>query len=254
MVDWFVDNKLSVHFGEDKTKSILSSPKHRLKSIGLIDISYKDAKIKKYSKVTYLGCVLDECLTGKSMTMPVCTKVTSKLKFLYRKNRFISKDLRRLLCKALIQPHFDHACAAWYPNLNKKHKYKLQVLQSKCTRFCLQLDNREHFGTEHFDKINWLPIDQRFKQCLSTTVFKFFSEMCAQYMNEIYKTTNQNNTVTRNSFLKLFQPLRTEALSQNALPDDVKLSNNVNTFKHKVKKDFLILLREKDQDIYVYYE
>ena len=29
LVDWFVDNKLSVHFREDKTKSILFSPKHR---------------------------------------------------------------------------------------------------------------------------------------------------------------------------------------------------------------------------------
>ena len=28
LVDWFVDNKLRVHFGEDKTKSILSSPKY----------------------------------------------------------------------------------------------------------------------------------------------------------------------------------------------------------------------------------
>ena len=53
-------------------------------------------------------------------------------------------------------------------------------------------------------------------------------------MNEIYTKTNQNNTVTRNSSLKLFQRLRTEALRQkclsylgpyiwNGLPDDVKL-------------------------------
>ena len=27
LCDWFVDNKLSIHFGEDKTKSILFSPK-----------------------------------------------------------------------------------------------------------------------------------------------------------------------------------------------------------------------------------
>ena len=124
LVDWFVDNRLSVHFGEGKTKSILFSPKHRSKSIGQIDISYKDIKIKQYSKVTYLGCVLDECLTGESMAMQVCTKVTSKLKFLYRKNRFLSKDMRRLLCNALIQPHFDYACAAWYPNLNRKYQNK----------------------------------------------------------------------------------------------------------------------------------
>ena len=52
--DWFLDNKLSAHFGEDKTKSILFSPKHRSNSIELIDISYKDFKIKQYSNVTYL--------------------------------------------------------------------------------------------------------------------------------------------------------------------------------------------------------
>ena len=28
LIDWFVDNRLSVYFGEDKTKSILFSPKH----------------------------------------------------------------------------------------------------------------------------------------------------------------------------------------------------------------------------------
>ena len=72
LVDWFVDNRLSVHFGEDKTKSILFSPKHRSKSIGQIDISYKDVKIKQYSKVTYLGCFLDECLTEESMAKQDC--------------------------------------------------------------------------------------------------------------------------------------------------------------------------------------
>ena len=37
------------------------------------------------------------------------------------------------------------------------------------------------------------------------------------------------------------------------LARDVKLSNNVNTFKYMVNKTFLALVREKDQDIYVYY-
>ena len=32
-------------------------PKHRSKSIGQIDISYKDANIKQYSSVTYHGCM-----------------------------------------------------------------------------------------------------------------------------------------------------------------------------------------------------
>ena len=84
LVDWFVDDNPSVHFGEDKIKSILFFLKYSPKTIGQIDISYKDVKIKQYSKVTYLGCVLDKCLKGESMAMQVYIKVFSKLMFLYR--------------------------------------------------------------------------------------------------------------------------------------------------------------------------
>ena len=31
LCDWFVDNKLSIRFGEDKTKSILFGSKHKIK-------------------------------------------------------------------------------------------------------------------------------------------------------------------------------------------------------------------------------
>ena len=38
--DWFVENKLSIHFGEDKTKSILFGSKRRLKNIRQLNIRY----------------------------------------------------------------------------------------------------------------------------------------------------------------------------------------------------------------------
>ena len=42
LCDWFVDNKLSIHFGEDKTKSILFASKRRAKHICQLNIKYKD--------------------------------------------------------------------------------------------------------------------------------------------------------------------------------------------------------------------
>ena len=44
--DWFVDNKLSIHFGEDKKKSILFASKQRAKNIHQLNIKYKDINIK----------------------------------------------------------------------------------------------------------------------------------------------------------------------------------------------------------------
>ena len=46
-------------------------------------------EIKQYAKVKYLGCILDESLSGESMVLnKVIDKVNSRLKFLHRQNRF----------------------------------------------------------------------------------------------------------------------------------------------------------------------
>ena len=111
--NWFVDNKLTIHFGEDKTKSILFSNNNRKRKIRTLDIQYGDVKIKQYSKVTYSGCELDDSLLGEPMK--VMNKINSRLKFLYRKNRYLTPYLKRLLCNALTQPNFDDA---WYPKFN----------------------------------------------------------------------------------------------------------------------------------------
>ena len=57
---------------------------------------------------------MDETMSGEAMALNVIHKINNKLKFLYRKNDFLTPPLRRLLCNALIQPHFDYACSAWY--------------------------------------------------------------------------------------------------------------------------------------------
>ena len=70
----------SVHFGKDKTKSILFGSKHKIKKSKPLNIQYNDIKIKQYSKVTYLGCIFDETLSGESMAIHVINKINSRLR------------------------------------------------------------------------------------------------------------------------------------------------------------------------------
>ena len=156
--NWFVDNKLSTHFGEDKTKCILFGTKQKLNKTGSLSIRHSTIQIKQYHTATYLGSVLDENLSGETMAFKVIRKINCRRWFLYRKNRFVLQPLRRLLCNALEQPPFDYACSAWYPNLNNRLKSKLQILENKCIHFCLNLDSKVHIGLTEFEKINWLPI------------------------------------------------------------------------------------------------
>ena len=97
--EWFADNKLSVH-------SVFGT-KLKLRNGKALNIACNDKAIKQYEKVKYLGCILDQSLSGESMALNVIDKVNSRLKFLHRQNRFLTPPLSRLLCDALIQPLFD---------------------------------------------------------------------------------------------------------------------------------------------------
>ena len=77
----------------DKTKTQMELDHKR--QINIYKFYQRQNVILVLNGFKHIRNVLDECLTGESMTMQVCTK----LKCLYRKNRFLSKDLRRLLCR-----------------------------------------------------------------------------------------------------------------------------------------------------------
>ena len=203
LCDWFVDNKLSIHFGEDKTKSILFASKRRAKNIRQLNIKYKDINIKQHLKVTYLGCVLQETMSGEPMALKVINKINGKLEPLYRKNRFLSPELQRMLWNAFIQPHFDYACSAWYPNLTEKTKNKMQIMKNKCIRFCLRLGKMHHISEENFRVINWLPTSKRVDQCINTISFKFVNNTCPYYLKEIFEFPPHCRIDTRNKFAKL---------------------------------------------------
>ena len=79
---WFVDYKLSNHFGEDKTKSIRFDPWNLGKKLRQLNISYSLLKIKQCSEVIYLSCILDESLSEESMVLNAVAKINTRLKFL----------------------------------------------------------------------------------------------------------------------------------------------------------------------------
>ena len=133
--------------------------------------------IKQHSTVTYLGCVLDENLSGESMATRMLGKINGKQKFLCRKQNFLDSSIRRLRLNALIQPHFDYACTSWYPMLNEGLSKKIQAAQNKCIRFYLNLKNTAHIGANESKAINWLPTKNRMDHGLiqfsSVSYFKF---------------------------------------------------------------------------------
>ena len=107
------------------------------------------------------------------------------------------------MCNAIIQPYFDYRCFAWYPNLTQKLKKKFQVMQNKCVCFGLQLDKMSKISHKELKDLNWLPVFNRFEQCVVSIVFKFINDNCPHYLNEGFEFTSEGNISLRNNFLKL---------------------------------------------------
>ena len=79
--DWFIDNKLSFHFEDDKTKSILFTSKCKVKMVPKLDVIYSNIPIKQHFRVIYLNWILDETFLGESMVHKVIRKDNTRLKF-----------------------------------------------------------------------------------------------------------------------------------------------------------------------------
>ena len=69
LCQWFLDNKLSIHFGEDKTKSILFGTKHKLRKVGKLNITYQSIVLIKIPKLIILVVYLmKQCLVNQWLT------------------------------------------------------------------------------------------------------------------------------------------------------------------------------------------
>lgn len=92
--NWLCDNRLSLHLG--KTESILFGSNPRLKKAQELRVEVGSVEIAAKTSVKYLGCVLDNRLSGEGMALQVLGKVNARTKFLARKANLLDRESLRL--------------------------------------------------------------------------------------------------------------------------------------------------------------
>ena len=100
-----------------------------------------------------------------------------------------------------------------------------------------------------------LPTKNRMDQCVCVNVMKFFNGTAQAYNAEIFHPANQGR-ITRRSKFELEFPFRKSTSGQkclsylgpkiwNSLPCDLKSANNPNTFKNKIKNNFIPKIQKR---------
>ena len=79
-------------------------------------------------------------------------------------------------------------------------------------------------------------------------MFKFINGNCPYYLNEVFQFAPEGNISLRNNFLKLKRFRNTNTSQKllssigpsfwNEIPETLKNIDNLNTFKHNLKKHF----------------
>lgn len=170
--NWFFQNKLILHLG--KTEAILFGSAAKLRKCSKLEVRAGDLTITAKHEVKYLGCTLDDKLTGDSMAVQVHSKVCNRIKFLGRQAAYLDTQTLKMLAGALVQTHFDYAATFWYSGSTKQVKIKLQTAQNKLCRII------------HFREIGFLKVDKRVIFLKLMMVYKILQRNVPKYLCDYY--------------------------------------------------------------------
>ena len=74
-----------------------------------------------------------------------------------------------------------------------------------------------HISRKESETINWLPIKERYNQCVRSITFKHFNNQYPHHLNKVLMKARESSSSLRNSYQKLQQPFRKTSTGQNTL-------------------------------------
>ena len=105
--------------------------KNSLQKDDKLHITCNGHDIEMKEEVEYLGGVLDQALKYYCIIDEIVSKSINKLKFIYRNTKGFNWQIKRMIVLAMVQCHYDYACAMWFSRISFSVKKRLQIVQNK---------------------------------------------------------------------------------------------------------------------------
>ena len=183
---------------------------------------------------------------------------------MYRQAKDLDKAIKKTLCSALIQPHFDYACSSWYSGLKSRSKKQLQICQNKIIRFILGLGSRSHIGQAEREKVNMLSVKNRVKELKLSHAHNIHNKRGPTYLAEHFHRKTDSQTIrTRNNDLNFCISIaqgpsahtfyHTAIKDWNSLPKSLQGIESKHLFKAALRKHLQDEERAAESNDYIYY-
>ena len=158
LMKWCDNNQLTVNI--KKTKLVLFGTKEMLCNSRHIDMYMGTEKLHYVNDYMYLGIKLDNKFTFELHANECCRHVIHKNYILAKIRRYINTHQALTIYKSMILPYFCYGNVLMH-NLKVATYDRMQKLQNKALRLCLQKDNRCNVNQLHRDGNTNMLVDRR---------------------------------------------------------------------------------------------
>ena len=144
---------------QDNTELMVFAPKHRVKDISDVSITFGVSRIHDAPFLKNLGAYFDKTLCMEKQ----CNTVTSSSYFnihnIGRIRPYISEDACKTLVNSPVTSPLDYINALFY-GINKQQTNKLQRAQNATARLVTRTHKSDHI-TPVLMSLHWLPVEFR---------------------------------------------------------------------------------------------
>ena len=207
------------------------------------NISIQGKMIKSEETVKLLGIQLDYKLNFEQHISELCRKAASQLNVLKRLKQFIGFSEREILVQSFVYSNFNYCPLVWYFS-SAKSLQKIEKIQERALRF-LYNDHRSSYS-ELLEKSERCTMHVSRLRVLCIEIFKTLKHLNPPFMSDIFKIKSSRYS-SRNPYdLQHHRPNQVTFGSNslrslgpqiwNALPNEIKSTNNLNSFKRLIKQ------------------
>lgn len=235
---WMNINFLKIN--ADKTEILLLFPESLSNKVIIRGVLYEDQCIRFSKDVKNVGVWLDQNVNFDKHTNKIVSHSHKLLKDIGRIRNVLTKDHTEMLVHAVISSRLDY-CNSLFFNMKQQNMFKLQKVQNAAARLITRKRKRESVR-ETLNELHWLKVESRIVFKMILIVYKCIYGLCSKNLKLSYKSYN----CRPNDYLQL-KTIRVKTKHGkrtfdyaaphlwNALPLDVRMEEDVERFKRRLK-------------------
>ncbi|XP_015769126.1 PREDICTED: RNA-directed DNA polymerase from mobile element jockey-like [Acropora digitifera] len=233
---WCLSNRLIVHEGKSEAMVLSTTP-----FVGpLKHLRWGEDTIRYVSSTNCLGVTIDDKLSWSQHITLARSAFNAKVKMLRRIN-FLSTSISETFYYKIVIPSVLYGIVIWGSGPKLKD---LEMIHIRAARLIHKLPT-SFKDSDILSKVGWMPLEYFYKFRILTSTYNAYYNLGLREINSLI-TKNSNSYNLRKSLNVVLNRPKTElgrrsfvhrsAIAWNALPDNLKDSSNLSTFKYNLKQ------------------